>query len=155
MLKKEKINSEKDNIFIKEYNFCLLKIPTETSFLSLLNTFHKNTNHGGYKLMIDKFNSEKIYVKGITQYIYNTINDCTTCYQANNNNQKREKSSNIILDYPKKRYIADITYLRDIFEDNLEYPYLLVIQEHSSKFCMAYLIYDKEREILFCKIKKL
>ena len=79
ILTEESSNSEKDNSFIKEDNFCLLKIPTETSFLSLLNTFHKNTNHGGYKSMIDKFNSEKIYVKGITQYIYNTINNCTIC----------------------------------------------------------------------------
>jgi len=39
--------------------------------------------------------------------------------------------------------MADITYLKDILGEKTEYPYLLVIQAHFSKLCMAYPIKDK------------
>ena len=80
-----------------------------------------------------KINNEKIYVKGLTAFIYNTINICPQFNIKNNNNYKRTNNKQIILNYPKKRYLADITYLNSVFGEDYEYPYLLVIQDHFSK----------------------
>ena len=84
--------------------------------------------------MVDRFNIKKIYIKGLTDFIYNLINNCAQCNLKNNNKHKRINNKAIILNYPKKRYIADITYLNSIFGDDYEFPYLLVIQDHFSKF---------------------
>ena len=119
-----------------------------------MNQIRHETNHGGYKAMIDKINNHKIYIKGLTDFIYNFINNCAQCNQKNNNKHKRAKTKAIILNHPKKRYIADITYLNSIFGEEYEFPYLLVIQEHFSKFCMAYPLRNKNAETVLKKIKK-
>jgi len=80
--------------------------------------------------MVDIFNNQKIYVKGLTDFIYNLINNCPQCNQKNNNKHKRTNNKAIILNHPKKRYIAHITYLNSIFRDDYGFPYLLVIQDH-------------------------
>ena len=110
-----------------------MKVPTRKELRILLNNIHHNINHGGFKEMIDKIKNEKIYMKGLTAFIYNTINNCPQCNQKNNNNYKRINNKPIILNYSKKSYLGDITYSNSIFREDYEYPYLLVIQDHFSK----------------------
>ena len=52
--------------------------------------------------MINKFKSDKIYIKGITYNIYNYINSCLQCALIQNNRHKREPKIPIITDHPKK-----------------------------------------------------
>ena len=42
-----------------------------------------------------------------------------------NNKHKKDPIKPIILNYPRKRYIVDITYLSSIFGAEYEYAYLL------------------------------
>ena len=46
------------------------------------------------------------------------------------------------------------SYLNSIYGDEYEFPYLLVIQDHFSKFCMAYPLRNKTAETVLKKIKK-
>ena len=67
-----------------------------------MNQIHHETNHGGYKAMIDKINNHKIYIKDLTDFIYDFINNCAQCNQKNNNKHKRTITKAIILKHPKK-----------------------------------------------------
>ena len=77
----------------------------------------------------------------------------TICINQNNRH-KRESIIPIITDHPKKSYIEDITYLKDIVGEKTEYPYLLVIQDHFSKLCIAYPNKDKTSIKVLNKIKE-
>ena len=65
---------------------------------------------------------------------------------THNNKHKRDPIKPIILNYSKKRYIVDITYLSGIFGDDYEYPYLLVVEDHFSKYAMDYPLNNKDAE---------
>ena len=164
---KPKIINNKNNAMKKDYikklilgkvkednNFTLMKIPYVNEFKILLHKYHTEGNHGGYYTMINKFKSDKIYIKGITYNIYNYINSCLQCTLIQNNRHKREPTIPIKTDHSKKRYIADITYLKDILGEKTEYPYLLVILDHFSKLYMAYPIKDKTSIKVLKKIKE-
>ena len=71
-----------------------------------------------------------------------------------NNKHKRDSIKPIILNYSRKRNIVDITYLSNIFGAEYEYPYLLVVEEHFSKYAMAYPLHNKEAETVLKKIKE-
>ena len=73
---------------------------------------------------------------------------------THNNKHKRYPIKPIILNYPKKHYIVDITYLSGIFGDDYEYPYLLFVEEHFFKYAMVYLLHNKDTESLLKKIKE-
>ena len=86
--------------------------------------------------------------------IYNLINTCPQCNMTQNNKHKRDPIEPIILNYPRKRYIVDITYLSSIFGAEYEYPYLLVVEDNFSKYAMAYPLHNKEAETVLKKIKE-
>lgn len=43
--------------------------------------------------------------------------------------------------------------MNSIFDDDYEFPYLLIIQEHFSKFCTAYPLRNKAAKTVLKKIK--
>ena len=85
--------------------------------------------------------------------MYNVINSCPQCNMTQNNKHKRDPIKPKIINFPKKRYIVDITYLSTIFGDDYKYPYLLILEEHLSKFAMVYLLHNKDAETVLKKIK--
>ena len=57
---------------------------------------------------------------------------------------KRENSKTIIFDFPKDRYVLDLTELPFHLDIQDEYKYLLNIIDHFSKLCKSYLLKNKE-----------
>ena len=68
----------------------------------------------------------------------------------------------IIIQKPKERYIADLTYILIEFTNNFDcvyykinskYKYILTICDHFSKFANSYLLTDKKQNSILDKIK--
>ena len=126
--------------------YSLYKIPFRENEYDLIKQIHQNINHRNWEDTRKEFKKQRYYYRGYINDIKYIISNSPTCYQKNANFYKRESSKTIIFDYPRDRYVLDITDLPFYIDIQDEYKYLLNIIEHFSKLCKSYPL--KKKRIL-------
>ena len=86
----------------------------------------------------------RYYYRGYINDIKYIIFNCPVCCEKNINFYKRESCKTIIFDYPKDRYVLDLTDLPFYIDIQDENKYLLNIIDHFSKLCKSYLLKNKK-----------
>ena len=131
---KNKINSnytKKELIKLGKYS--LYKIPFQINEYDLIKKLHEENNHCNWEDTRKEFKKQGYYYRGYINDIKYIITKCPTCYQKNANFYTREPSKTIVFDYPRDRYVLDLTELPFNLDIKDEYKYLLNIIEHFSK----------------------
>ena len=87
---------------------------------------------------------QRYYYCGYANDIKYVISKSIICSQQNKNFAKKVKAKTIIFDYPKDRYVLDITDLPFYIDIIDEFKCLLNIIDHFSKLCKSYLLKNKK-----------
>ena len=149
--KKEDINiKNKKNIkstkkeLIKLGKYSLYKIPFQQNEYDLIKKIHEENNHRNWEDTRKEFKKLRYYYRGYINDIKYVISKCPSCYQKNANFYKRESCKTIVFDYPRDRYVLDLTDLPFNIDLQDKFKYLLNIIDHFSKLCKSYLLKNKE-----------
>ena len=143
-LKKEKSTKFSKKELIKRGKYSLYKIPFQQNEYDLIKKIHEENNHRNWEDTRKEFKKQRYYYRGYINGIKYIISKCPTCYQKNSNFYKREPSKTIVFDYPRDRYVLDLTDLPVNIDIKDQFKYLFNIIDHFSKLCKSYLLKNKE-----------
>ena len=90
-----------------------------------------------------EFKKLRYYYRGYINDIKYIIANCPSCNQKNFKFYKREKCKTIIFNFPKDRYIMDLTDLPYYIDMVDKYKYICNIINHFSKLTKSYLLFNK------------
>ena len=68
----------------------------------------------------------------------NLIKNCSICTMKSNTLLKKEPSLQIISNYPKQRYVGDLTDIPYQFRVNNDYKFIFTIVDHFRKWLTAF-----------------
>ena len=68
----------------------------------------------------------------------NLIKNCPICTMKSNTLLKKEPSLQIISNYPKQRYVGDLTDIPYQFRVNNDYKFIFTIVDHFRKWLTAF-----------------
>ena len=142
--KLEKKNKKNKKELIKLGKYTLYKIPYQENEFELIKKIHVQKNHRNWEDTRKEMKKLRYYYKGYVNDIKYIISNCPVCCEKNINFYKRESCKTIIFDYPKDRYVLDLTDLPLYIDIQDECKYLLNIIDHFSKLCKSYLLKNKE-----------
>ena len=108
-LKKSNIRRKKE--YIKKGLYTLYNIPFKVNEYDLIRDIHIKNNHRNWEDTRKEFKKLRYYYRGYINDIRYIISNCPTCNQKNFKFYGREKCKTIIFDFPKYRYIIDLTDL--------------------------------------------
>jgi len=114
---------------------------------------HKEDNHRGINSLRNYVSEKGYYVEGITFLSNYILKSCVICLAKSSRVKfKREPPKQIITNYPKQRYVMDLTELSLEFQ-KIKKLYLFYIIDHFSKYEMAYIIDNKEAKTILRYLK--
>ena len=108
-----------------------------------LNDIHIATNHRSYFYLRYYIRQRHYFYKEIYNDIINTINSCNVSKLKANIKVKNESTKQILCNYPRQRYVGDLTDLPYQFRKNNNFKYIFTIIDHFSKMADSYLLIKK------------
>ena len=98
---------------------------------------HKEDNHRGINSLRNYVSEKGYYVEGITFLSNYILKSCVICLAKSSSVKlKREPPKQIIINYPKNRYVMDLAELYLEFQ-KIKKLYLSCIIDHFSKYGIA------------------
>ena len=147
---KKKIKNIKNN----KDNYTLYYVPLTKSIENWINDLHIETNHRSYYYLRNYIKNKHFYYKGITNDINNIINNCSLCKMKGNIKLKNEPTKQILCNYPRQRYVGDLTDLPYQFRKNNKFKYIFTIIDHFSKMAESFLLIRKTGNNIVDSLKK-
>ena len=140
---KHKTNKRKKQEYINKGLYTLYTIPFQVNEYNLIREIHIKNNHRNWEDTRKEFKKLRYYYRGYINDIKYIIANCPSCNQKNFKFYKRENCKSIIFDFPKDRYIIDLTDLPYYIDIVDKYKYICNIIDHFSKLTKSYLLFNK------------
>ena len=105
---------------------------------------HELSVHRGIHTLHNLTLNNKFIWLGIYTDIKNFIKSCSICQKTRKIKTKKPIIKQIVINYPKERYVVDIVNIKKEFDDEKYwYKYILNIIYHFKKFTGCYLLESK------------
>lgn len=145
---KDKIEKE---LITKEYDLYI--IPYRINEYNLLNELHIDNGHPSCERLRKKLESIHIFYYNYIEDIKYITEKCVICkIKSKNIKLEKKEFKPILFQYPKERYVLDITDIPNNIDNTSYKKYLLNIIDHFSKMSKTYLITNKSANIILDKL---
>ena len=136
------MNTTNPNLQKTESNYILYRSPYKVNIYDLIRNIHDEINHRWAEDTRKEMKKRKIIYRGLSMILNMYYLDVLLVYKRIKM-IKRNIEKTIIFNYPKDRYVLDLTDLPFYIDINDAHKYILNIIDHFFKLCRSYLLRNK------------